>query len=91
MKKFRIHHLFNRGGAARTKLAASVGKFETAMAAHDLMFFLGGNRPVALAAADEAGERKFMGLGTRIAVSPEQHLHPVIFRLRNHPLMLSLI
>ena len=60
MEKQRVRHFFNRCLATRAGIAVAVGKFESAVAANDLMLFLGRHHPAALAAADEAGEGKFV-------------------------------
>ena len=92
MEKQRVHHFFNRRLATRTGIAVSIGKFEFAVAAHDLMLFLGCHRPATVAAADEAGEGKFMmRLWAWISFAAKQRLHPVIFRLGDHRLMFPLI
>jgi len=56
------------------------------------MPFIGCHHPGALAAAYEAGEGEFVTrLRAGSSFSAKQRLHPVIFRLRNHRLVLSLI
>jgi hypothetical protein len=83
MEKQRVHHLFNRRLATWAGIAVSVGKLEFAIAAHDLMPFVGCHHPGALAAADEAGERKFVTrLRAGSSFSAKQRLHPIIFRFQ---------
>jgi hypothetical protein len=92
MEKQRVCHFLNRRLTTRAGITVSVGEFEFAIAANDLMPFIGCHHPVALATTDEAGEGKFvMRLRAGSSFSAKQCLHPVIFRLRNHRLMLSLI
>src|ERR1017187_8862099 len=92
MEKQRVCHFLNRRSATRAGITVSVGKFEFAIAAHDLMPLIGCHHPGTLAAVDEAGESKFvMRLWTRFSFSAKQRLHPVIFRLGDHRLVLSLI
>ena len=60
VEKLRIHHLLNRSLATRAGIPLPIGKFELAVAANDLVFFLGGHHPVTVTAADEAGEGEFV-------------------------------
>jgi hypothetical protein len=53
-----IHHGFNRRLTTRTCILLSICKFEVAVAAHDLVFFLGCYRPATLPAMDESREGK---------------------------------
>src|ERR1039458_8611608 len=92
MEKQRVHHFFNRCLTTRASIAVTVGKFELATAANDLVPFIGCHHPVTLATADEAGEGKFVTrLRAGSSFSAKQYLYPIIFRLRDHRLVLSLI
>src|SRR5450759_897599 len=53
MEKQGVHHFFNWCLTTRADITVSVGKFEFAIAAHDLMPFIGCHHPVTLAAVDE--------------------------------------
>jgi len=92
MEKQRVLHFFNRRLATRTCILPPIRKFEFAVAAQDLMFFLGCHRPATVPATDEAGEGKFvLRLCAGIPITAQQRLHPVIFRFGDHWLVLSLI
>ena len=67
-------------------------EFQFAIAADELIFLLGGHHAVALTAANETCEGKFvLRLGAGIPIAPKQCLHPVIFRLGDHWFMFALI
>ena len=92
MQKQRVHHFFNHCFASWARIVVAVGKFEFAIAAHDLVLFFGCHHPGAFAATDKAGEREIkMPLWTGVPFSTKQSLDAIKFRLRNHWLMLSLI
>ena len=75
-------HLFNRSLTTRTGVFATVSELETAVSAHELVFFFSGDHAVALSAADEPCEReRAMCSRTRVAVATEERLDAVIFGL----------
>ena len=91
-EKERHGHAVDTDGAARTRLPDAVGKLESALAAHELVLLLGGDTPAATATVNEAGEGKLVvRLRTGIAVAAQKHLHPVILRAGDHPLVLALM
>src|ERR1035441_8236656 len=60
MEKQRVLHFFNSRLATWTDIPPSIRKLEFAVAAHDLMFFLGRHGPTTVSAVDEADECKFV-------------------------------
>src|SRR5262245_8790425 len=69
-----------------------MGKFETAVATYELIFFLGRQHGVTSSAANEPGEGKFaLGFEARVAAAAKKRLNPIVFIFGNHWIVLSLV
>src|ERR1035437_10250573 len=92
VEKMGLRHVFNWRLTAGTGVLAPVGELETAVSAHELVLFFGGNHAVALSATDEPCEWEHaLRSGAWIALAPKERLYAVVFGFCYHRFVVSLV